>query len=67
MNHVNSEDICVITVDRGMVDDHLPNSVLAALLRCQKEIVGRQYRPRKVMSLRIEERQKISECIGKLI
>lgn len=37
MRHVNGEDLAVIVVDRGMIDDHLPNNVLAALKRCQRE------------------------------
>ena len=28
----------MIIVDRGMMDDHLPNNVLAALKRCQREV-----------------------------
>ena len=67
MNHVNSEDICELIVDRGMFDDHLPNRVLSALLHCQKQIVGRQYKSNEVELLRLEERRKISELIGKLI
>lgn len=38
LRHVNGEDLSVIMVDRGMVDDHLPNNVLAALKRCQQEV-----------------------------
>ena len=67
MNHVNSEDSSEIIVDRGMVGDHLPNHVLSALLRCQKEIVGTLYKPNEVRSLRINKRQKISERVGKFI
>jgi hypothetical protein len=35
---VSGEDLAVIIVDRGMMDDHLPNNVLAALKRCQSEV-----------------------------
>ena len=38
MRHVSGEDLAVIIVDRGMMDDHLPNNVLAALKHCQKEV-----------------------------
>lgn len=38
MFHVNGKDLAVIIVDRGMVEDHLPNNVLAALKRCQREL-----------------------------
>ena len=34
---MSGEDLAVIIVDRGMFEDHLPNNVLAALKRCQKE------------------------------
>ena len=34
---MNGEDLAVIVVDRGMIDDHLPNNVLAALLKCQRQ------------------------------
>ena len=37
MHHVNGEDLPVILVERGMIEDHLPNNVLAALLRCQEQ------------------------------
>lgn len=43
MRHVNGEDLAVIMVDRGMVDDHLPNNVLAALKRCQREARAQGY------------------------
>ena len=29
----------MIVMDRGMVDDHLPNAVLNALKRCKKEFL----------------------------
>ena len=38
MRHVNAEDLAVILVDRGMVDDHLPNNVLTALKKCQQQV-----------------------------
>ena len=53
----------MIAVDRGMVDDHLPNNVLAALKRCQREIVGSIDDP-EVLALRQERIKKKIEMIG---
>ena len=39
VERISSEDLCVLIVDRGMVDDHLPNSVLNALKRCKKQFL----------------------------
>lgn len=49
-----------------MVDDHLPNNVLRALGRCQKEIVGQQYSSDEVTSLRERQAIQINHAIGKL-
>ncbi len=62
---MNGEDICVIMVDRGMVQDHLPNNVLAALIRCKKEMVGRQYKQREIRDLRMQEKERVKDLIGK--
>lgn len=38
-------------MDRGMVDDHLPNAVLSALNQCQKEfIIDQGYEPKNKTS-----------------
>jgi hypothetical protein len=39
VERISSEDLCVMIMDRGMMDDHLPNAVLNALKRCQKEFL----------------------------
>ena len=54
----------VIVVDRGLVEDHLPNNVLKALLRCQDELVGPRHSPADVSALRKEEAAKIDKLIG---
>ena len=38
VEHISSEDLCVLKIDRGMFDDHLPNAVLNALKMCEKEM-----------------------------
>ena len=39
VERISSEDLCVIIMDRGMMDDHLPNAVLNALKRCKKQFL----------------------------
>ena len=39
VERISSEDLCVMIMDRGMIDDHLPNAVLNALKRCKKEFL----------------------------
>ena len=39
VERISSEDLCVLLMDRGMVDDHLPNSVLNALKRCKNQFL----------------------------
>ena len=72
MRHINDDDLSVIVVDRGMVDDHLPNNVLSALKRCQKKLVGSLYNAEEMQTMREEKiaritREKgISLCMEKL-
>ena len=42
---VSSEDLCVILVDRGIVEDHLPTSVLEAMNHCVKHFLRGKYDP----------------------
>lgn len=51
---VPNENIGVILVDKGMVEDHLPNHVLSALKLCkEKLLIGRRdYSSAKIMELR---------------
>jgi len=39
VSEICNEDLCVITVDRGTIDDHLPNNVLNALKRCKQQFM----------------------------
>ena len=51
VHHVAGEDLCVMKMDRGMVDDHLPNAVMSALDQCEKEfIIGQGYQPKNKKS-----------------
>ena len=52
---MSGEDLAVIIVDRGMMDDHLPNNVLAALKRCQSEVRRRAAASRPKETVRLEE------------
>ena len=58
---MKGEDLCVIIVDRGMVDDHLPNNVLAALRRCRRELVGSKYDSTETALLRKEKIARIEK------
>ena len=63
LRYVSGEDLCVIVVDRGLVDDHLPNNVLKALIRCQEEIVGSRYNTDEVQLLRETQKEIINREI----
>lgn len=39
VEHISSEDLCVLEMGREMFDDHLPNAVLNALKMCKKEFL----------------------------
>ncbi len=34
---IDNEDLCILEIDRGMFDDHLPTAVLSALKQCQRD------------------------------
>jgi hypothetical protein len=34
---IDNEDLCMLEIDRGMFDDHLPTAVLSALKRCKRD------------------------------
>ena len=44
----------MIIIDRGAVDDHLPNHVLAALQRFKRQALAQSYREAEVERLREE-------------
>lgn len=75
VHHIPGEDLCVIKIDRGMIDDHLPNNVLNSLKRCQQQlIVSRGYdhpwdkesetwkRREKIHEELIKRRRETGEC-----
>lgn len=55
---VNRENMCVILVDEGMVDDHLPNHVLGALRDCKTRFMSS---PETYDSEEIKELRKRNE------
>lgn len=52
VSEICNEDLCVITVDRGTIDDHLPNNVLNALKRCKQQFMDSVYNPGEVDHMR---------------
>ncbi len=57
---VSSEDLCVILVDRGIVEDHLPTSVLGAMKRCNGSFIQGTYDPAKTRQRRKELLEQFS-------
>jgi len=51
------EDFSTLIVDKGLVEDHLPTEVMAALKRCHKQYMRDQYDPAEIKKIR-ERRQK---------
>lgn len=51
------EDFSTLIVDKGIVEDHLPTEVMAALKRCHKQYVHGQYDPAEIKKIR-ESRQE---------
>ena len=52
MERVRNEDLCVIIMDRGIVEDHMPNHVLDSLLRFRKQCIEPHYDQGKVEELK---------------
>ena len=53
------EDLSTITVDKGMVEDHLPTAVMAGLRRIKKQFIGRRrYDPKETERVRIDAHQE---------
>ena len=54
VSEVHNENMGVILVDKGMVEDHLPNHVLAALVQCRERLLltSPQYDPSKMREMR---------------
>ena len=65
MEQLRNEDLCMILIDRGVVEDHLPNHVLDSLVRFRQQSLGQHYREEEVEGLREvrrRERQEHSEA-----
>ena len=54
MERVSNEDFCMLMIDRGAVDDHLPNHVLASLMRFKAQSLAPTYSEEQVERLREE-------------
>ena len=61
MERVRNEDLCMIIIDRGAVEDHLPNHVLAALQRFKRQSLGQSYREAEVERLREEAWREMNQ------
>lgn len=48
------EDLSTITVDKGMVEDHLPTAVMAGLRRIKKQFIGCHYDPKETERIRTD-------------
>jgi hypothetical protein len=59
---VNRENMCVILIDKGVVDDHLPNHVLHALKTCKTRFMSSPgtYDRETIQKLRDERKQLLS-------
>jgi sn1-specific diacylglycerol lipase len=52
------EDLSTISVDKGMVEDHLPTAVMAGLKRIKEQFVGHHYDPKETERIRIDAHDK---------
>ena len=52
MERVRNEDLCMIIMDRGVVEDHMPNHVLESLLLFQKQCIRPHYDQASVAQLK---------------
>ena len=52
MEKLQNEDLCMILIDRGAVEDHLPNHVLASLERFKRQSLAPYYNEAEVDRLR---------------
>lgn len=51
VTEVHNENLGVILVDKGMVEDHLPNRVLGALVQCRATLL-KHYNPARIKKMR---------------
>lgn len=59
MEKLQNEDLCMIMIDRGAVEDHLPNHVLASLERFKRQSLAPYYNEAEVDRLRGESCRQI--------
>lgn len=55
------EDFSTLIVDKGIVEDHLPTEVMAALKRCHKQYVRGQYDPAEIKKIRERRQEEYSQ------
>lgn len=55
------EDFSAIAVDKGMVEDHLPTSVLASLKHIRRQYIHRHYDPNETERIQIDARKRYQE------
>lgn len=55
------EDFSAIAVDKGMVEDHLPTSVLSGLKHIRRQYIHRHYDPKETERIRIDTRKTYQE------
>ena len=52
------EDFSAITVDKGMVEDHLPTAVMAGLKRIRKQFIHSQFDPKETERIRLNAQEQ---------
>ena len=60
VTHKPGEDFSVILLDRGILEDHLPNNVLSAMKRCQAQLITPHYTSEEIQRRRKEIQEQFS-------
>ena len=61
MERLRNEDLCMILIDRGVVEDHLPNHVLDSLVQFKQQCLAQHYKEEEVERLREVRRRERQE------
>ena len=56
----------MIVADRGIVEDHLPNSVMSALKECRRQALARLDEQHKQAHIDVRRRERAQELRGKM-
>ena len=62
MKRLRNEDLCMIMIDHGVVEDHLPNHVLDSLVQFKQKCLLHHYNEEEVKSLREDKNQERHHC-----